>query len=206
MAANFNNAAWFYDRLSRLIYGNALVNAQVWLLKYVPANAHVLIAGGGTGWILEELANIHQTGLIITYVEVAPAMIARSKKRDVGVNQVIFINDAIEHVKFTSPFHVVITPFLFDNFKETNLEKVFGSIDKALKPGGIWLNVNFQLTGKWWQQVLLKSMFLFFRLLCNIEASELPDIENQFQSNGYVKSGNKTFYGNFISSSVYKKT
>lgn len=205
MAANYNNAAWFYDRLSRLVYGNALVKAQVWLLNYVPQNSTILIAGGGTGWILEELAKIHPTGLTITYVEVAPAMIARSKKRNVRGNQVIFINDAIEHVEFELAFDVVITPFLFDNFKEINLDKIFGSMHQALKPGGLWLNVNFQLTGKWWQQVLLKSMFLFFRLLCNIEGAELPKIENQFQFNGYVKIDNKDFYRNFISSRVYWK-
>ena len=205
MAANFNNSAWFYDRLSRLIYGNALVKAQVWLLNHIPENSNVLIVGGGTGWILEEIAKIYPTGLQVTYVEVAPAMIAQSKNRDTGGNEVIFINNAIEHLKFATSFNVVITPFLFDNFKEINLDKIFNSMHRALKPGGIWLNANFQLTGKWWQQVLLKSMFLFFRLLCNIEASELPKIQNQFQLNGYAKIDNKTFYGHFINSSVYQK-
>jgi hypothetical protein len=52
MPANYNNSAWFYDRLSRMVYGRALINAQVYLLQYVPAGASVLIAGGGTGWIL----------------------------------------------------------------------------------------------------------------------------------------------------------
>ena len=206
MAANFNNAAWFYDRLSRLVYGNALVKAQVWLLDYVPQNSTILIAGGGTGWILEELAKIHPTGLTITYVEIAPAMIARSKKRNIKGNQVIFISDAIEYVEFELAFDVVITPFLFDNFKEINLDKVFGSMHQALKPGGLWLNVNFQLTGKWWQQVLLKSMFLFFRLLCNIEGAELPGIKKQFEKNGYTQVQDETFYGKFVTSQAYKKT
>ena len=160
---------------------------------------------GGTGWILEKLAKIHPKGLDITYVEVAPAMIAQSKKRNAGGNEVILINDAIEEVKFTDAFDVVITPFLFDNFKETNLNTIFGSIDRILKPGGRWLNASFQLTGKWWQQILLRSMFLFFRLVCNIEASQLPKIKDQFQSNNYITIINKTFFGDFINSGVYRK-
>jgi spermidine synthase len=81
MAANYNNSAWFYDSLARLVYGKALVNAQVYLLKHITENAKVLIVGGGTGWILDELTRIHPSGLQITYVEIAPNMMALSKKK-----------------------------------------------------------------------------------------------------------------------------
>ncbi|MDB5150556.1 MAG: methyltransferase protein, partial [Mucilaginibacter sp.] len=117
MAANYDNSAWFYDRLSRLIYGRALVNAQVYLLNFVPAGSKILIAGGGTGWILEELSKIHPAGLDITYVEISANMTALSQKRQTGQNEVVFINEAVEKVKLLLlDFDVVITPFLFDNF------------------------------------------------------------------------------------------
>ena len=133
MAANFNNSAWFYDRLARLVYGKALIEAQVWLLQYIPANSKVLIAGGGTGWILEEIANVHPAGLQITYIEVAPAMMAKSKKRDAGSNIVTYINEAIENVALPASFDVIITPFLFDNFTEYTLSGIFNSIHNTLK-------------------------------------------------------------------------
>src|ERR1700748_1727174 len=134
MAVNYNNAAWFYDRLSRMVYGRALINAQVYLLQYVPANSNILIVGGGTGWILDELTKLQPSGLRITYVEVAEKMLALSKKRGIGANEVIFINEAIEKVKLPSNFDVVITPFLFDNFTEQTLTKVFSHIHSLLKP------------------------------------------------------------------------
>ena len=37
MAANYDNSAWFYDRLSRVVYGRALIRSQVYLLRYIPA-------------------------------------------------------------------------------------------------------------------------------------------------------------------------
>ncbi|MCR8558699.1 methyltransferase domain-containing protein [Mucilaginibacter sp. BJC16-A38] len=203
MAANYNNSAWFYDRLSRLVYGRAPINAQVYLLQFVPANASVLIVGGGTGWILDELTRIHPSGLRIAYVEVAADMMALSKKRNIGGNEVVFINDAIENVE-TRDFAVVITPFLFDNFTEETTGKVFIHIHKSLKTNGIWLITDFQLTGKWWQNILLRSMFLFFRTLCGIESSSLPDVEKQFEFHGYKIIEEHTFYGDFIKSSVYK--
>jgi ubiquinone/menaquinone biosynthesis C-methylase UbiE len=206
MAANFNNSAWFYDRLSRLVYGRALINAQLYLLQYIKPGSNILIAGGGTGWILDELTKLHPSGLRITYVEVAAGMMALSEKRNIGKNQVIYINDAIEQVPLQNNFDVVITPFLFDNFTEHTLKVVFDHTHRALKPDGLWLNANFQLTGKWWQQFLLKSMFIFFRIVCGIEASKLPDIEVYFTSNRYNVIGEKTFFNGFMVARVYRKT
>ena len=204
MASNYNNSAWFYDGLSRLVYGRALINAQVYLLQFVPANSSVLIVGGGTGWILEELTKIHPSGLSITYVEIAADMMARSMRRNTGQNSVVFINNAIENVGINKEFDVVTTPFLFDNFTEATAQTVFNYIHQLLKPGAIWLNADFQLIGKWWQSVLLKSMFLFFRMLCKIEASQLPDVERLFNAGGFRALEGKCFYGNFVVAKVYE--
>ncbi|MBS1526144.1 MAG: methyltransferase domain-containing protein, partial [Bacteroidetes bacterium] len=111
MAANYNNSAWFYDRLSRLVYGKALIRSQVYLLPFIPAHSKVLIAGGGTGWILEEITKIHPSGLEITYVEIAANMMKLSRKRNAGDNQVTFINDAVENISLEHDYDVVITPF-----------------------------------------------------------------------------------------------
>jgi ubiquinone/menaquinone biosynthesis C-methylase UbiE len=206
MSANYNNAAWFYDRLASLVFGRALINTQVYLLQYIPQKANILIVGGGTGWILEEIARKHQAGLSITYVEVSDNMIGLSKKRNAGVNTVVFINDAIENVTVVADFDIVLTPFLFDNFTERTLKEVFNHIDKMLKPDALWLNADFQLTGKWWQPLLLKIMFLFFRALCHIEAKQLPKIERCFIQNNYYAIAHKTFFNYFMMAKVYQKS
>lgn len=205
MAANYNNSAWFYDRLSRIVYGKALIRAQVYLLKDIPAKSKVLIVGGGTGWILEEIAKLHPEGLKITYIEIAPGMMLRSKKRNYGSNEVNFINGAVENIPLAPDHDAVITPFLFDNFTDENLQKIFGHIEGALKPGGAWLNTDFHYTGKWWQKLLLNAMILFFRTVCGIEAKKLPDIPVLFEKSGHKIVRQESFYGDFILSTVYKK-
>jgi ubiquinone/menaquinone biosynthesis C-methylase UbiE len=204
MSANFDNSARFYDMLSRAVYGMALVNAQVYLLQYIPANARLLIVGGGTGWILEEMAKIHPSGLNITYVEVSARMMALSKKQNAGDNKIVFINDAIENISLPANFDVVLTPFLFDNFTEQTTQQVFYHIHAMLKPTGLWLNCDFQLSGKWWQKVLLRSMILFFRVVCNIEATHLPDVEKHFIRHDCKTIAQETFFGDFIISNVHK--
>lgn len=205
MAANYNNSAWFYDRLSALVYGRVLINAQAWLLKFLKHGDKILLVGGGTGRILEEIAKTHPSGLKIIYVEIAPKMVELSRKRNYGSNEVIFITDAVENVNLSDDFDVVFTPFLFDNFAEENFQKLFAHIHQRLKCGGLWLNTDFQLTGKWWQHVLLRSMFIFFRLICRIEGNRLPDIKKCFADHGYEPIDQKTFYGEFILSSVYRR-
>lgn len=205
MAANYNNAAWFYNGLSRLVYGNALVDAQVYLLQYVPSHANLLIVGGGTGWILDELTRIYPAGLKITYVEISEKMTALSQQRHLGSNEIVFINDDVENVLLPSDFDVIITPFLFDNFTDDNLKKMFAHIKGLVKPEGLWLNTDFQLTGKWWQNVLLKTMFVFFKIWCGIEASSLPKIDRLFQESNYRTIAQRSFFGDFVISKAFKK-
>jgi hypothetical protein len=115
------------------------------------------------------------------------------------------VNEAIENVPGLVNYDVVITPFLFDNFSAPTLQQVFSHIDQALNPGGIWLNTDFQLSGKWWQRPLLKTMLLFFKLICGIESTSLPDIEKCFEKGGYKAIDQKHFFGEFIVSTAYQK-
>lgn len=205
MPSNYDNSAAFYDQLSRVVFGKALVNAQLYLLKHVPPNSSVLIVGGGTGWILEELSTIHYSGLDITYVEISSRMTAIAQKKSAGINKVTYINDAIENIAIKHVYDVIIAPFLLDSFTEETLEKVFEHMHRQLKPGGLWLCADFQLTGKLWQKLLLKSMYFFFKILCGIETTSMPKIGHQFDKRGYKMLSVQTFYAKFIIATIYQK-
>ena len=70
MPANYNKIAPVYDMLSRLVFGKAIVNAQRRLLPGLPRGEYrLLIVGGGTGWILDELGKQKPQGITIDYVE-----------------------------------------------------------------------------------------------------------------------------------------
>jgi len=205
MAGNYDNSASFYDGLSHLVFGTALMEAQSYFLPLIPAGSKILIGGGGTGRILEGISKVHPSGLRITYVEISAKMIALSQKKDAGTNQVEFINKAIEDVKLPQDFDVIITPFLFDNYTAKTLPATFRHIHQMLKPGGLWFNIDFQLTGKWWQAVLLKSMLLFFKVLCGVESWRLPDVQCEFDKFGYMLVETKLFYKDFVGTRMYKK-
>jgi ubiquinone/menaquinone biosynthesis C-methylase UbiE len=205
LKADYNRIAFVYDMLARLVYGKTLVNAQVYLLQAIPADTRILIIGGGTGWILEEIAVIQTHGLDITYVDSSEQMIHLAKARNCGGNKVTFVAQPIESISTETLYDVVITPFLLDNFTAEMMEDIFPSVNLLLRAGGKWLYADFQNTGKLWQQALLKIMYFFFRVFCTIPASKLPDAAGYFTKYGYRIVGQKTFMDGFVAAIVYEK-
>lgn len=207
MNRSYDLIAPIYDNLANLIYGKALREAQTFFLYLIPSTANVLVAGGGTGWILEEMASIHPQGLQIDYVDVSAKMIALAKQRNVGDNKVNFIQQSILNFTCSKQYDVIITPFFFDNFKQQTAGKAFTILHKTLKPNGLWLYTDFQIQNKhaYWQKALLFSMYSFFRVAANIEAAQLPDVVFQFIMFQYQPLESKTFLHQFIITSAYQK-
>jgi len=208
MPNNYDAAAWFYDGLSQIVFGKALIKAQVFLIKNIKPEASVLIVGGGTGWILEEIAQIEPAGLKITYIEISGRMINLSKNRNHQQNDVCFIHAGIEDCEITQQFDVVLTPFLFDNFLEKRIQAVYQQLHAYLKPGGTWLICDFQVQQNYkslWQKILLQTMYLFFGWLCKVETNKLIKMDKYFLQNHYTLLEDKTFYKGFVISQVYQK-
>jgi len=204
---NYNKIAGIYDFLSRLVFQKSIINAQKFLLQHISPNSKILIAGGGTGWILEELSKIYNDGIEITYVEKSPQMIALSQQKNTQHNTIEFINKGVEEFSTEKKFDAIFTAFLFDNFQQQKIEFVFSKLNQFLKSNGLWLYADFmndKNNSAWWQKFLLKTMYLFFKLTCNIETQKLVDMSSYFARN-YSKISEEHFYHNFIKSVVYKK-
>lgn len=206
MQGNYDPVAPYYDRLSKLVFGNQIRQAQLFLLEAIPPQASILIIGGGTGWILEDITRKQAVGLKITYVEISEKMLGYAKNRHIGTNQVVFIHAAIQKALLKGSFDVVITPFLLDNFADETLGKVFHKLNSHLKKDGLWLLADFQRPQKSMaQKLLLNTMYLFFRAFCRIEASKLPDSASIFRQNGFKKFRQKLFFNEFIYAVIYQK-
>ncbi|RYE28200.1 MAG: methyltransferase domain-containing protein [Sphingobacteriaceae bacterium] len=208
MPNNYDAAAWFYDALSQLVFGNKLIESQRFLVQQIMPEAKILIVGGGTGWILEELTRVQPSTLKITYVEISARMICLSKQKYYGQNEVVFVNLPIEDFMLTENYNIILTPFLFDNFSEKRIRAVFKQLHQSLKPGGLWLLADFQVQKNYagiWQQILLKTMYWFFGWLCSVETKQLTTMRPVFLAENYQLSAEKTFYQGFIISQVYRK-
>ncbi len=205
---NYDSVAGYYDLLSRLVYGRAEVNAQVELLKRLSPGNHLLIVGGGTGWVLEELAKLFPMGMRIVYVESSEKMMQKAKKRRCGKNAVEFVSMPVEDWKSDEAFDAILTGFFFDNFSEEHAAAILHALDPRLKKGGYWLNADFYCPKgwrRWWQRFLLRSMYIMTRILCKVEADRLPDMEKLFWEATYKKLQTTYYYQQFIQAVVYQK-
>jgi cyclopropane fatty-acyl-phospholipid synthase-like methyltransferase len=208
MKDNYNNIAFIYDRLNRLIFGKAQIKAQTALLPYIKNGDRLLIVGGGTGWILEEIANIHPAGLEIDFIDSSERMLSQSKKRYFGLNKITFIHQAVEETELKHDYNVIISGFFFDNFMLRKAESIFMLLDSKLISGGLWLFADFTLNhekGLLWKRAMLQFMYFFFRIVCKIEATQLIEMEPIFKQAHYQPIFKMAVYGNFIESVVYEK-
>ena len=203
---NYDFIAPWYDRLSRLVFFRSQVNAQKEQLSFIENHKSILIVGGGTGWILEEIAKLYQD-LQITYVESSENMIELAKQKKYGKNTVDFVSVPIENFTDIMLFDVILTGFLFDNFKNDRAELVFLELDKKLKKKGFWLFSDFTDHHKknHWQNLLLKLMYFFFDKVARVEAKGLVNMHPHFMEYGYQAVQKKYYYKSFIKAVVYRK-
>jgi len=208
MQNNYDNIAKYYDTASRLVFGKAQFNAQINQLQYIGNSNSILVVGGGTGWILEEIAKIKSSGLNIIYVELSTKMIELAKVRNYGLNNVSFINTRIEDFDQDISFDIILTPFLFDNFLLEKCESVFRKLDTHLKKDGLWFLVDFTVAskkGNRWKKVFLKVMYRFFKIISQVEAKALINMNPFFIKANYQIVNERFYYQQFIQAIIYRK-
>ena len=179
---------------------------QIESLRYIPAGSRILIAGGGTGWILEEISNIFPSGLEISYIDKSSKMIELSKKRHYQSNIVEFINAPLEDTYLKRGYYdVILTPFFLDCFSEASLKTILEELDTSLRPEGLWLYIDFYMSAQstLWQRILVKLMYSFFRLVSHLEARKLPETDSYFSN--YTVLIKSMYYHNFIQLRVLQK-
>jgi tRNA (cmo5U34)-methyltransferase len=195
----FNNIAPLYDKLARLIYGRAIVEAQVCFLDRIPPGASILIVGGGTGWLLTEIQKC-QPDCTVCYVEASSEMILRARARRV-VLPIHFISGTHRDIP-VERYDVIITNFFLDVFSDDELKEVLELLKDRIKPDGLWFVSDF-VNGSWWQKALLTMMYAFFKLVCGLEVNKLPTWKNSLTASGLKPIAILVFWKGFIESVVY---
>jgi len=203
---NYDPVADYYDGLSRIVFGNSIIRSRQFLIQSIFPSSRILIVGGGTGRILEEITSIHAQGLNITYVEKSVRMMSISKKRNLGKHDVTFICQPIEDAKLEGRFDVVITAYLFDNFLPASHDLIFRTIDQYLTNNAVWLFADFTLRKeKLIFKLLLKLMYGFFGTVCQLETRSLSDAAPYFKQYKFTEKAQAVFYRGFIMAVVYQK-
>ena len=200
--ANFDHIAPVYDLLAGLVFGKAIKAAQVHFLDQLPSDGRVLVIGGGTGWIVEELVG-RRSGLEIDYVEASAKMLEKSQLKMKGRSEIRFVHGTEDDIP-EEEYDMIMTNFFLDVFETEKLEKVITVLRSKLKATGIWLVSDFRSTGKRRHNFLLRLMHLFFRYSAALRSKELKDFRYLLSSRELMETDYETFYQGMIFSAVYR--
>lgn len=214
---SFDRIAPVYNLLGHLAFGGNLRRAQQYFLSVIPPNSHVLIIGGGSGEIVLDLldrAEVRQ----LTYVEASAVMLHQTKKRiadyqqahpTVSMPSVTFINGTERDLKSTAKYNAVITNFVLDMYQGAALDEMMLRVDCLLVPSAVWIFTDFRYSSqprkRRWQKPLAKLMYLFFKIIANIRMQSLPNYTTYFAKLGWQVRQHQSFFGDFISSRVYRR-
>jgi len=203
---NFDKVAPYYDQLARLIFSDSIKKAQLEFLDQIKPKSKVLILGGGTGWIIQELMAIEKD-VEVFYVEKSSKMleIARSRLNSEDLQKTHFIYNSIEDWNTEINFDIVICNFFLDVFSEVKLQqKIIPKLKYLLKSGGKLLVADFQnKKNLLWQKLLLWMMHVFFGKVSKLESKQLTNFGDVLGRAGFDLEIERDFHRSMIFSQVY---
>lgn len=194
----FDFIAPYYDSLSRFIFGKTLEKAKTTLFDEIKDGSKVLVVGGGTGESIKGLvsSNYH---LQIDFVEASEKMISKARNGLKNFSNVNFYHTQIEQFEGTS-YDVIITEFFFDLFEEKKVKKLINILGCKLNKKGKWIDTDFRKPINLRQVLVLKAMYIFFKITASISSNYLVDTNPIIKKAGYIIKREIKFSSNFISS------
>ena len=198
--------AWCYDALAALVFGPALRNTQRAALAGLPAGApHLLVLGGGTGWVLTEVLRRRPAATVL-YLEASPRMLARARARlsPDQLARVEFRHGTQAAIAAGEAFDAVLTFFVLDCIATPDLPAALDRLHAALRVDGRWLLADFRPARGGWRRLLLASMFWFFRLTTQLRARELSDLSAALAARGLRGEIKARFYGGATEAVVFQ--
>jgi len=201
----FNHVAKYYDFLAQVVFWGAIKRSQIKNLQSLDGAKSILILGGGTGWLLDEIWKKNRNAHI-TYIEKSSKMIARAQQRTFA-GEVIFHNADFLDTQSTQIYDTIICNYFLDVFIESDLKIVVQKIKKQLKVGGKILFTDF-VAGKNHniiKQTLIKTMYLFFKCTKALNNTTLPNYDTAFANIGLVCTNEEKYFFNMIASRIYEQ-
>jgi tRNA (cmo5U34)-methyltransferase len=198
----FDRIAFIYDFLARIVFGQSIVDSQRYFLNKIQNGSKILILGGGTGWLLADLMKL-KPDCKVWYIEASEKMIALARNKVGSSHSIHFIHGTEESIPEIK-FEVVITNFYLDLFSNRQLEHLVKNLQSVLKTSSSWIVTDFVNDKKWWQPVILRIMYFFFRITCGLKIKQLPEWDQLIARKGTKEVESKSFYRGFIKTVLYQ--
>lgn len=157
-----------------MVFGKEWSGIQLAPTRYVSEEDRVLIVGGGTGQLLEQIQCKQ-----ITYLELSNSMLEKAKKRT-ALSNVTYVLSDFNEWSSDHQFNKIIFPFFLDCFQEDRVNQILAKSKHLIVPNGSLIVLDFQKSS-WWKDAIIKVMYVFFRLFSGLEGKKLLPITRIIQ-------------------------
>ena len=180
MKNDFNSVAKWYQFISRAVFGDALLQAQVLNLSALEKGHKVLMVGGGDGELLKHFPE--DLNLQIDYVELSQQMLELAQLK-AGNHRISFVQrDIFEH---EGQYDVIISNFFLDCFGEQTLPEVIKHLGSLLRPKGLLMVVDFAPPQTSLDRMMLWAMHRFFKVFSKLDSNRLQPIHKKIMQNRF---------------------
>lgn len=98
-------------------------------------------------------------------------------------------------------YDLVTSHFFLDCLSEADIARLATEIAPLLRPGSAWLISDFHVPSTWLRlpaRLLVRSLYLAFRLLTGLRVQRLPDYAGVLQQHGYVRQWRALMLGGLL--------
>ncbi len=192
MKNGYDRVALIYDRLAKIVFGKRLLLAQAQHLHRLSPGSEIVIAGGGSGSILDLIADLPVAPKTIHYVDSSPRMIALARQRLASRNEATFTG-SVHFIEMSAdlwqppePVDALLTPFFLDCFDGVRLDHMLDHLSQWLRPDGVWLLTDFTKSNRALHRLTMATMFGFFRLTAGLKSKRLESYADKIESRGFI--------------------
>ncbi len=192
--ANFDLIAKPYRWLEYLTFGRALQKTR---LHYLPAllnSRNALILGDGDGRFTAALLAANPN-ITIHAVDISAAMLQLLRHRCESITP-----NSTQHLRtqqanaltlpLNATYDLIVTHFFLDCLTQPELESLVPRIANHMQPGALWLLSDFHIPtnlAKLPARLLVRALYLAFRILTNLRTTHLPDHAAPLQRSGLTR-------------------
>ena len=180
--SNFDYIAKPYRWLEYLTLGKALENCRLHYLPHLLDRRHALVLGDGDGRFLAQLL-AHNPNLQADAVDTSATMLQLLRQRCEAANPHASVRLRTHRanaltLRLADSYDLVVTHFFLDCLTQPDLDSLITRIAPNLAPGALWLISDFRIpTGlmRLPAKLLVRCLYLAFRLLTGLRTTHLPD-------------------------------
>ncbi len=203
---NFNHIARLYRWLEYLTLGPALERCRLHFLPRLLQARRALVLGDGDGRFLAHLL-AHNPHIRADAVDLSPVMLHLLRQQSNAPARLqIHLANAL-NFQPSGPYDLVITHFFLDCLSTPELNLLASRLAPHLAPGALWLFSDFRIPSgplRLPAKLLIRLLYLAFRLLTGLRVTRLPDHEPALHRIGLTRIALQRFLGQILTTELWQ--